>query len=133
MKNKNRIRGQEGFTLIEIIAVLILLGILAAVAVPKFLDLQSDAQEKAIEGALAAASSNATLAFSKYLLTNGNEPSAISSNAWGGSVSIPTDLGDFTASYEFNNGTGVVTVTITDGPDWFDDTAATKIKTFTIN
>ena len=41
-----------GFTLVEIVAVLVLLGILAAVAVPKFFDLSSDAEKKAAEAAL---------------------------------------------------------------------------------
>lgn len=41
--------GQKGFTLIEIVMVLVLLGILAAVAVPKYFDLQEQAQEKVAE------------------------------------------------------------------------------------
>lgn len=48
MKNNNR-----GFTLIEIVMVLVLLGILAAVAIPKYYDLKESA-EKASAQALAA-------------------------------------------------------------------------------
>ena len=40
---------QSGFTLIEIVMVLVLLGILSAVAVPKYFDLQSQAEEKAAQ------------------------------------------------------------------------------------
>lgn len=50
---KSRLNNQEGFTLIEIIAVLILLGILAAVAVPRYLDLTSNAELRAIEAGVA--------------------------------------------------------------------------------
>ncbi|MBP3439329.1 MAG: type II secretion system protein [Sutterella sp.] len=40
---------QAGFTLIEIVMVLVLLGILAAVAVPKYFDLQAQAEERATD------------------------------------------------------------------------------------
>ncbi len=53
MKKKNYLKNEEGFTLIEIIAVLVIMGILAAVAVPKFFDLQSKAKEKAVSTAFA--------------------------------------------------------------------------------
>ena len=56
-----------GFTLVEIVAVLVLLGILAAVAVPKFFDLSSDAEKKAAEAALAEAQVRINARYSKYI------------------------------------------------------------------
>ena len=76
MLSRRTKKSKGGFTLIEIIAVLIILGILAAVAVPKFLDLQEQALSKSLRGAIAAAQSQAAMDYSRLILSYGSEASA---------------------------------------------------------
>jgi prepilin-type N-terminal cleavage/methylation domain-containing protein len=65
--NKN----EDGFTLVEVIAVLVILGILAAVAVPKFFDMQAEARDKAIDGAVGELNGQVALAFAQNALNGG--------------------------------------------------------------
>ena len=61
-------RNQRGFTLIELIVVIVILGILAATALPKFVDLTSDARVSKMSGALGAIKSASALAHAAFLV-----------------------------------------------------------------
>lgn len=54
-------RTASGFTLIELMAVIVILGVLAATAVPRFVDLSGSAKEAAVEGVAGALASAASL------------------------------------------------------------------------
>ncbi|GAD00954.1 prepilin-type N-terminal cleavage/methylation domain-containing protein [Agarivorans albus] len=56
---------QQGFTLIELVIVIIILGILAVTAAPKFLNLQTDARVSTLSGLEAALKGGANLVYSK--------------------------------------------------------------------
>ncbi|WP_282109392.1 type II secretion system protein [Shewanella algicola] len=59
---------QQGFTLIELVVVIIILGILAVTAAPKFINLQGDARVSALSGLKAAIQGANTLVYSKAAL-----------------------------------------------------------------
>lgn len=62
------VRNSKGFTLIELVIVIVILGILSATVAPKFIDLQSDAKTARLQGLKGAMESALDLAHSKLIV-----------------------------------------------------------------
>ncbi len=59
---------KKGFTLIELIIIIIILGILAAVAIPKYMDMSENAKKAVAESVLGSLRGAETITFANYLL-----------------------------------------------------------------
>ena len=97
-------KNDQGFTLVEIIAVLVILGILAAVAIPKYISVLDETNSRAARAAIAEIKGRLSTAQAKYMFRHdGLAPTsptlynyAIDSNQYGGNLA---NLGeDFSAS-----------------------------------
>lgn len=117
-------RNSKGFTLIELVVVIVILGILAAFAAPKFISLESDARSSSIQGLAGAVKASNSLVHA-LALAKGQTGATGSVTVSGASVglvygypagtaagitsAIDLDAADYTGAYA----SGAATYTIT--------------------
>jgi len=102
---------KKGFTLIELVMVIVIISILAAIAIPKFIDLQANAKQAACDGNVATIRSAIAAYYAKTAVGGSAAfPNSLSQltfiHNYFASQSLPTC--PYSTTYSYTSSTGVV-------------------------
>ena len=102
-----------GFTLIELIIVIVILGILAVTAAPKFMNMQGDARAATLNGMKGAVQSAATMVYSKAIIKGVDKAPTSSAVTTDGTTTVTTIYG-----YPDASANGIAVVVDASSADW---------------
>ena len=87
---------QRGFTLIELVAILVILGVISSIAIPKYYDLTREAKNRAALQAVMEGKARLSMNYAKLFLEGGSPPDAVNLVD---AVGATTSVGDYTLSF----------------------------------
>lgn len=128
--NNNKKNRQGGFTLIELIVVMMIMAIMVATAAPKFLNFQRDAREAALNGLKASIDSASQLVYGKSAIHRNDIKSTGSIGSAAGNDLVATNFGYPAATMKGIGAavTGVGDESTNTNSDWFAVTDGVNLR-----
>ncbi|MFQ5804056.1 MAG: prepilin-type N-terminal cleavage/methylation domain-containing protein, partial [Candidatus Methylomirabilales bacterium] len=94
-------KNQKGFTLIELVIIIILIGVLAAIAVPRYVDLRENAVMASAQATLDGGRAAIMLDFSDQILNNGTYTDIFANTAGSGvEITVASDIASLEAEMQ---------------------------------